>query len=313
MNAATANDRDDITLDAAGPTFSSKVTINGGATTTTSTTVSVSINATDAGSSVAGYQVSEDPAFTGMTTWQPWTSTPQTASFVLSGGDGLKTVYVRVRDASNHINGATTDDRNTITLDAAGPTFSSKVTINGGATTTTSTTVSVSINATDAGSSVAGYQVSEDPAFTGMTTWQPWTSTPQTASFVLSGGDGLKTVYVRVRDANSHINGATTDDRNTISLDQLAPVFGSKIIINGGAGTATGTTVSVSIDATDAGSSVAGYQVSEDPAFTGDDDMAALDLHAADGLIRVVQWGWAEDGLRTGEGREQPHQRGNDG
>ena len=252
-----------------GPTFSSKVTINGGATTTTSTTVSVSINATDAGSAVAGYQVSEDPAFTGMTTWQPWTSTPQTASFVLSGGDGLKTVYVRVRDASSHINGATTDDRNTITLDAAGPTFSSKVTINGGATTTTSTTVSVSINATDAGSSVAGYQVSEDPAFTGMTTWQPWTSTPQTASFVLSGGDGPKTVYVRVRDANSHINGATTDDRNTISLDTVGPTFSSTVSINSGAARTGSATISMAISASDAGSSIAEYQLSEASDFSG--------------------------------------------
>ena len=132
-------------------------------------------------------------------------------------------------------------------------------------------------------SSAPGDQVSEDPEFTGMTTWQPWTSTPQTASFVLSGGDGLKTVYVRVRDASSHINGATTDDRNTITLDAAGPTFSSKVTINGGATTTTSTTVSVSINATDAGSSVAGDQVSEDPGIHGDDDMAALDLHAADG------------------------------
>ena len=205
-----------------GPTFSS-VTINGGVATTVSTGVTLSINATDAGSSVAGYQVSEDSSFTGMTTWESWTSTPQTASFTLSGGDGLKTVYVRVRDVNGNINGATTLDRDSIMLDAVNPTFS-PATINGGATSTTGTGVTLSINATDAGSSVAGYQVSEDSSFTGMTTWESWTSTPQTASFTLSGGDGVKTVYVRVRDANGHINGATTLDRDTISLDQLAPV-----------------------------------------------------------------------------------------
>ena len=150
--------------------------------------MTLSINATDAGSSVAGYQVSEDSSFTGMTTWEPWTSTPQTDSFTLSGGDGPKTVYVRVKDANDHINGATTLDRDSITLDAAGPTFSSQVAINGGVATTVSTGVTLSINATDAGSSVAGYQVSEDSSFTGMTTWESWTSTPQTASFTLSGG-----------------------------------------------------------------------------------------------------------------------------
>ena len=211
INGATTLDRDSIMLDAVGPTFSS-VTINGGATSTTGTGATLSINATDAGSSVAGYQVSEDSSFTGMTTWESWTSTPQTASFTLSGGDGVKTVYVRVRDANGHINGATTLDRDTISLDQLAPVFSSQVVINSGATATNNPAVTLSINATDAGSSVAGYQVSEDSSFTGMTTWEPWTSTPQTDSFTLSGGDGPKTVYVRVKDANDHINGATTLD-----------------------------------------------------------------------------------------------------
>ena len=223
MNAATANDRDDIVLDAAGLTFSSKVTINGGATTTTSTRVRASIMRRTLGSSVAGtYQVSEDPGFTGMTTWQPWTSTPQTASFVLSGGDGLKTVYVRVRDASSHINGATTDDRNTITpgcgradllLEGDDQRWGNHHDEHD----------SLGEHQRDGcGQLRRRYQVSEDPAFTGMTTWQPWDLHAADGLIRAVRWDGLKTVYVRVRDANSHINGATTDDRNTISLDLLA-------------------------------------------------------------------------------------------
>ena len=112
--------------------------------------------------------------------------------------------------------------------------------------------------------------------------------------------DGRKRLQVVAVDSVGHESDPlVSPPPATIVLDTIPPVV-SSTTVNGGAGTATGTTVSVSIDATDAGSSVARLPGVGGSCIHRDDNMATLDLHAADGLIRVVQWGWAEDGLRTG-------------
>ena len=76
------------------------------------------------GQVAAGDQVSEDPVFTGTTTWQPWDSHAADGLIRLVQWGWAEMVYGRVRDANNHINGATTDDRDDIVLDVVGPTFS---------------------------------------------------------------------------------------------------------------------------------------------------------------------------------------------
>ncbi|MCP4422068.1 MAG: CAP domain-containing protein, partial [Chloroflexi bacterium] len=48
---------------------------------------------------ITGIKISEDPLFTGLS-WQPWA---QTKTFVLSSGDGIKTVYVKFTDDSNQV------------------------------------------------------------------------------------------------------------------------------------------------------------------------------------------------------------------
>ena len=261
---------DSITMDAAGPTFSSTVSINTGAATTTSTSVSLSISATDTGSSVAFYRLSEAPDFSGVTTtsWTPWTGSPQTAPFTLSSGDGTKNVYVQLRDANNNLSTETTTNHDSITLDAAGPTFTSAVVLGSAAASTASTTVAISISATDVGSSVAHYRLSEAADFTGGTT-TAWTVVPLPTTCSLSPGDGSKTIYVQLRDANSNVSTESVINHDSITLDQTGPTFSSAVVLGGAAAYTGSTTVSISISATDAGSTVSHYRLSEASDFTG--------------------------------------------
>jgi hypothetical protein len=190
----------------------------------------VSITASDVTSGVAFYQVSESAVFAGAT-WQAWTGSPQSAAFTLSGGDGGKTVYARVRDAAGNESGSSSD---TITLDEDVPAVSG-VSINGGAAATNNTSVTVSITAGDgAGSGVSQYQVSESATFVGAT-WQAWTGSPQSAGITLTGGDGEKTVYARVRDNVLRESSSSSD---TITLDTAGPTFVS-VTLNGDYSVAT--------------------------------------------------------------------------
>jgi hypothetical protein len=266
---ATLN-HDSITLDQQRPTFGSQVTINSGDVLTTNPVVSLSIDGSDAGSGIADYQLSEASDFTGGTTtaWTAWTGSPQTAAFTLSA-DGSRTVHVRLRDSVGNVSNEATLNHDSITLDAAGPTFSSAVSINSAAATTTSPTVSVAISATDAGSSIDEYELAETSGFTGPTAtgWLAWTGSP--VSFTLTSGDGSKTVYVRLKDANGHVSTETILNHDAISLDQDAPIFSSQVSINSGAAGTKNPAVSVAVAATDAGSSISQYELAETSGFTG--------------------------------------------
>ena len=255
-----------IVLDTVLPTVTS-ASINGGAATATSTSVTLALGASDDRSGLSQYQLSETADFSGETTtsWTAWTPTP---GYTLSTGDGTKTVYARVKDAAGNVSTEAMLNHDSITLDAAGPTFSSGVVLAGGAGTTTGTTVSLAISATDAGSSVAQYRLSEAADFTGGTT-TGWTPVPLPTTCTLSTGDGLKTIYVQLKDANGNMSTEATLNHDSIMLDAQGPTFSSAVVLGGGAA-ATGTTsVSISISATDAGSSIAHYRLSEAADFTG--------------------------------------------
>ena len=79
--------------------------LNGGATSTTSPVVALNNTATG---SPTEYQASESSSFAGVT-WQPYAAAP---SFTLSSGNGVKRVYLRVRDAAGAVSArATTRSR----------------------------------------------------------------------------------------------------------------------------------------------------------------------------------------------------------
>lgn len=93
--------------------------INGGAASTSSTAVTLSISATD-NVGVVGYYVSEssanpDALASGWTAISSTTSYSGNAPFTLSSGDGTKTVYVWFKDAAGNVSPSASDS---ITLSA---------------------------------------------------------------------------------------------------------------------------------------------------------------------------------------------------
>ena len=209
--------------DATAPTGSA--TINGGAAFSTTSAVTVSVPATDAGSGVSLVRLSNSPATGGDGVLTTGTSYSYTSpiSWTLPGTEGTNTVYVQWRDAAGNWSGVTTD---TIVIDSTAPTGT--VDINGGAAVTNTTNVNLSLAASDSGSGTASVLVSNSTDFSGATPIAYAASVPWT----LSAGDGTKTVYVKFVDAIGNTNGSPISD--TITLDSTGPTPGS-VVIEGGA------------------------------------------------------------------------------
>lgn len=149
---------------------------------------------------------SEDPAFGGAV-YQPFATS---ATFAVSAGDGVKTVYARFMDAAGNETSAEISD--SVTVDRTAPDVD--LYINGGAAVTTSRDVVLTIPASDALSGVTQMVVSSNPDF-----GEPYVAYSPVANFTLPAGDGSKTVYVQVRDAAGNFTNAS----DTITLDSTAP------------------------------------------------------------------------------------------
>jgi|GEM_PF-4670300 len=174
--------------------------INNGAAATTSR--NVSLNNSCSGSPTE-YMASESSSFSGAS-WQTYSTAP---SFTLSSGNGTKTVYFKVKNAT----GESSTASDTITLNessGSAPTINS-FSINNGAAATTSR--SVTLNNSCSGSPTE-YMASENSSFSGAS-WQTYSTAP---TFTLSSGNGTKAVYFKVR--NTYGTSATSYD--TIILDE---------------------------------------------------------------------------------------------
>lgn len=245
---------------------SGTISIAGGASTTSSTTVSVAISATD-NIGVTGYYLNESsstPSAGSFTAVSSATSFSTTVNFTLSSGNGLKQVYVWFKDAANNISSAFSD---TITLAISDTTAPAGVAIslNSGAASTTSLTVTAAISGTDA-VGVTGYYLSESgstPSAGSFTTVTSATSFSLNVNFNLSSGDGTKTVHVWLRDAAGNIS-SPANDTITLALsgsgDLIAPVVSSLTILEGAS--VSSRSVTVRMVGTDA-VGVIGYFLSE--------------------------------------------------
>jgi len=172
------------------------VTINSAAARTNSPNVTLALAATDNSGSVAQMQLSNNG-----TTFNAPEPYATSKSWTLTTGDGTKTVYVKFSDAAGNWSTPATA---TIILDATPPTGS--VSINNGAASTTSTSVTLTLSATDALSPVAQMQFSND----GLTYSLP-EAYATSKSWTLSTGDGTKTVSVKCSDAAGNWSTAATD------------------------------------------------------------------------------------------------------
>jgi len=122
-------------------------------------------------------------------------------------------VKLRVWDAAGNPREVAFDG---FVIDAEAPT-NPTLAIAGGAVAVNTRNVTLTLAADG---SPAEMMVKEgDPNFTG-TDWEPFNGTTE---FVLSEGDGEKTVHAKYRDAAGNVSGATSD---TIKFDTVAPTIG---------------------------------------------------------------------------------------
>ncbi|MDB5056268.1 MAG: hypothetical protein JWM44_4318 [Bacilli bacterium] len=198
---------DSVDLDTVAP-GNIGILINNGAASTNNSNVLLSLSAAGA----VQMMVSESASFTGAI----WEAYSITKSFTLSGGDATKTIYVKYKDSAGNVSGVANAF---IILDTT-PTTGVSIIIQGGATFTNNLQAAVTLTATGA----TEMELSEQSSFNDVT-WGPFAST---ATFKLSQGEGLKTIYARFRDAAGNVSLAVND---TITLDMTKPA-NSYVFIN---------------------------------------------------------------------------------
>ncbi|MCX6665833.1 MAG: PGF-pre-PGF domain-containing protein [Euryarchaeota archaeon] len=177
------------------------LSINSGANSTNTTNVVLTITASDA----AYMKIDNDTLFTNMSSWITKTST---YNFTLaSGADGLRTVYLIVKDDAG--NTKTTSD--SITLDTTAPTNLS-LSINSGSAYTNSTSVNLTVTAS--GGAYYAYFSNTN------VTWTRYDYTTSANLWILTSGDGIKTIYYKAADDAGNNATAITA---TITLDTTAP------------------------------------------------------------------------------------------
>jgi large repetitive protein len=233
-------------VDATPPT--GIVVINSGAPTTSTSTVTLTLNASDVDDSVTGMKFSNDGV-----TYSSEAVYNTSYQWTLSSGFGAKTVYVLFKDSSG--NWMTSPARATIQLLDTTPPIGS-ILINSGAATTNTNTVTLTLGASDAGGSVTGMKFSNDGV-----TYSSEISYAASYSWTLSSGVGNKTVYALFKDNSG--NWMTSPATSSIQLIDSAPPTGS-VVINSGAATTSSTSVTLTLSANDAGGPVTGMKFSND-------------------------------------------------
>ena len=149
--------------------------------------------------------------------------------------NGSHTLTAQARDGANNI---ATSTAVTVTVDNQAPTGT--VIINGGAAATNSTSVTLTLTATDAVTSVTQMRFSNNgSSYSTAETFAP------TKAWTLSTGAGTKTVYVQFRDAAGNWSAAATD---TIVLDTTAPTISGQTATN-----ITGSTAQITWTTNEAG------------------------------------------------------------
>lgn len=156
-----------------------------------------------------------------VTTWQgsyvlPINTTSGSKSMTIEAS-----AYTVKTDIPTHFTSAPTASNNTgiistinFNVDNTSPTGS--ITINGGSTHTNTSLANLSIVGSDDSSGVSSMMLSENSNFTS-SSWEPF-STSKT--FNLSSGDGIKKIFMKLKDNASNIS---TIYENSIVLDTIPP------------------------------------------------------------------------------------------
>jgi hypothetical protein len=175
---------------------------------------------------VKGVELSNDPDFTeawgvpeGTTTVNDWR--------LADGGDGMRTVYIRVTDRAGNVHIGSDD------IELYLPKPAGSITIDDGAELTGHTVVRLTIDVPKA-ALLGLMQLSNAPSFAGA----DWDTVEEDVMWILEAGDGIKTVHVRFIDYRDIESVAVND---SIRLDQTAPVI--NVTLEGGSPYTTDTSV----------------------------------------------------------------------
>jgi hypothetical protein len=138
------------------------------------------------------------------TTFSAWESYSASKAWTLSDGDGTKEVFAKLKDGTGNI----TTLSDSIILDTTAPTGT--IAIDGGSDYCTTRDVSLVLNSAD-----ADYmQFSNDGV--SYSDWEPYADSKD---WVLSAGEGVKSVYVKLKDVAENVS--TFSD--TIVADAIPP------------------------------------------------------------------------------------------
>ncbi len=194
-----------IKLDKTAPTGS--ILINDGGAFTSSTSVLLSLMASDATSGASQVRFSND----GIWDTEQWELYTPAKAWTLSVGDGKKTVYFQIKDNAGVVSIPYSD---AITLDTSPPIFPI-VQINDNAAYTNFTDVSLTLYAFDEGSGMSQMCFSNDN-----NVWSSWEPYGTQKFWSLEAGDGVKSVFVQYKD----LVGITVMAFDNIALDMTLPV-----------------------------------------------------------------------------------------
>ena len=161
--------------------------------------VTLSLQAIDGLSGVERVKISEDPSFSGAS-WDYYT---QEKEWILSNGDGTKTIYVKYEDGVGNESEVFSDETK---LDMTKPI--GNVIINDGAEAADKMDVILTIEGTDEFSGIDKMMVSNDESFSDAS----WESYHSPKLWELTEGDGEKTVYVKLKDKAGNEPDIVSDD-----------------------------------------------------------------------------------------------------
>lgn len=192
------------------------VLINNDGQYTTSNTVTLSLPATDSGTSVQDMMISQDPSFTSAS----WVGYQASTSYELSSGDGMKTVYAKYRDQAGHESTAYSDS---ILVDTVGPSGSLNLTDD--PSSDAFADILVLPQATDAGSGVAQMTIVTGEQFS----QGEWRLYSEIVRLTLPAA-GLNTVHVKFADAAGNESEVYSETINVLSVisNQPPPTAGEE-------------------------------------------------------------------------------------
>ncbi|MBD3276044.1 MAG: hypothetical protein GF372_12080 [Candidatus Marinimicrobia bacterium] len=172
------------------------VWINSDAAYTNSTSVTLTLSATDDSGTISQIRFSNDN-----NNWSSWQPYEITKNWTLSDGNGTRYVYVQFSDVIGNISASYSDS---IILDATKPTGS--ITIDSDNSVTFYPAVNLALSASDSGSGVSQMRF-----YTLSTGWSNYETYSTLKSMTLSSGFGSKTVYVQYKDVAGNTSSVYND------------------------------------------------------------------------------------------------------